>query len=148
MPRHSNAPTQVYRFYDKDGVLLYVGVSLSLLSRISAHRHQAAWFPLAAHVEIEHFPTRRAALAQELAYIQNLDPVFNLNGAGHDVPTYRPDTTGTPFRHYVEAGERLVVRRPFDGDWETAGDVAFKWFKMWRKSAMAEIFRKSVQDIA
>ena len=38
----------LYRWWDADGRLLYVGKSLSLLSRISSHKNSSAFFDKAA----------------------------------------------------------------------------------------------------
>ncbi len=57
--------TQLYRHFDCNGVLLYVGVSLSALHRLSKHRKHAHWFNQIKRVEIEDFETREEALAAE-----------------------------------------------------------------------------------
>ena len=62
--------TQLYRQFDRDGTLLYVGVSLSAEARRSRHKRvKARWFDQIALIEVETFSTREAALAAETAAI-------------------------------------------------------------------------------
>jgi hypothetical protein len=42
--------TSLYRHFDADGVLLYVGVSLWAVSRLTQHRHGSRWFHKIANV--------------------------------------------------------------------------------------------------
>ena len=72
--------TALYRHFDADGQLLYVGISVNALIRLSQHRH-APWFRTIARVEIEWHPTREAAEAAELAAIRMEGPVWNKAGA-------------------------------------------------------------------
>jgi hypothetical protein len=74
--------TQLYRQFDRDGKLLYVGVSLSAAARQSKHKRvKARWFDQIARIEIETFPTREAALAAETAAIATENPAaFNKVG--------------------------------------------------------------------
>ena len=72
-------PTALYRHFDSDGRLLYVGISLSAIIRLAEHR-ASPWFDDIAHVEIEHRSTRKAALAAERAAIRNEKPLHNIVG--------------------------------------------------------------------
>jgi predicted GIY-YIG superfamily endonuclease len=42
----------IYRHYDKDGNLLYVGISLSVISRIMQHKNGSHWFNNIANILI------------------------------------------------------------------------------------------------
>ena len=35
---------QLYRHFDCDGVLLYVGISLSTVARLCEHKHSSKWY--------------------------------------------------------------------------------------------------------
>jgi predicted GIY-YIG superfamily endonuclease len=70
--------TQLYRHYDADKNLMYVGISLNAFARLSQHRDHSKWFEKIAHVEIEHFPTREEALAAEKNAIKSENPMFNI----------------------------------------------------------------------
>jgi hypothetical protein len=54
-------PTALYRHYNKDGTLLYVGISLSAVGRLGQHKRNAEWFWSIRRIEVEYFPSRGAA---------------------------------------------------------------------------------------
>jgi hypothetical protein len=70
----------LYRHFDKDGNLLYVGVSLSALSRLSRHRDRE-WFKEIARVEISNWETREASLRAERRAIRTEHPRHNITHA-------------------------------------------------------------------
>jgi len=69
---------RLYRHFDKDGVLLYVGVSLSVVQRLAQHRDHAHWFERITRVEMQASASRDEALAAERAAIQLERPLFNI----------------------------------------------------------------------
>lgn len=81
--------TSLYRHFDAEGALLYVGISLSWPVRTKAHAHGSRWFEAVAKVEIEHFPTREAALLAEREAIKSEKPQFNII---HNRETSKPKT--------------------------------------------------------
>lgn len=68
---------QLYRHFDPERRLLYVGISNNHVNRLAAHRNDSAWFPLIKYVEIEHFDTRAQAEAAERHAIRTELPIFN-----------------------------------------------------------------------
>jgi hypothetical protein len=68
----------LYRHFAADGTLLYVGILLSTLNRLGQHKQNAEWFDKIARVEIEQFPSRRAALEAERTPIQEEHPSCNV----------------------------------------------------------------------
>jgi DNA-binding transcriptional regulator YiaG len=77
--RHmKDKPTQLYRAYDRNGDLLYVGISLSTINRASQHQRDAAWFSEMARMEVELFDTREAAVAAEQIAIKTEEPKHNV----------------------------------------------------------------------
>jgi hypothetical protein len=72
--------TDLYRFYDHDGRLLYVGISFSAVARASQHRAEKPWWPDVANMTVEHLPSRAAAMAAELAAIRTEKPIHNVAG--------------------------------------------------------------------
>ena len=70
--------TQLYRHFDKNNNLLYVGISLSTFNRLSQHKDHSGWFYGITNVTIEHFPTREEALAAERKAIKSENPKFNI----------------------------------------------------------------------
>jgi hypothetical protein len=73
-----DAATHLYRHFDKDGVLLYVGISLSAIKRLGEHKDCSHWFNSIARVDIQQFPTRQAALAAERIAISTEMPKHNI----------------------------------------------------------------------
>jgi len=71
-------PYSLYRHFDQDGILLYVGISISLIGRIINHRGNSFWFDDVATVTIERFATKREVLdAEKLAIIKE-SPKHNI----------------------------------------------------------------------
>ncbi len=79
--------TQLYRHFDEEDNLLYVGVSLSALHRLGQHRHHSQWFETIKKVTIETFPTREEALEAERRSIRVEKPLHNVR---HQVKEIRP----------------------------------------------------------
>ncbi|MEU8334716.1 GIY-YIG nuclease family protein [Micromonospora tulbaghiae] len=72
------AQTSLYRLFDADRRLLYIGITLNIGSRWKTHSGQKPDWSLVAHAEVEHLPTREAALAAERAAIQAEKPAWNV----------------------------------------------------------------------
>lgn len=70
-------PTAVYVLLDKDGVVLYVGISINVENRFKAH-HIRHWWPLVASTRIEHFDDHWSAQQRELVLIRDLQPIHNI----------------------------------------------------------------------
>ncbi|MDQ6721875.1 MAG: GIY-YIG nuclease family protein [Candidatus Dormibacteraeota bacterium] len=75
--------TTLYRFYDRRGDLLYVGISLGFLIRWGQHRDKEWWHQIARST-LQHFPSRELALAAESLAIRDEHPRFNIKGRGAD----------------------------------------------------------------
>lgn len=72
----------LYRFYDKAGDLLYVGISLSAAHRASQHRNDKGWWLEVVRMDVEHLPvTRTKALRIELEAIATESPRYNVMGS-------------------------------------------------------------------
>ncbi len=68
----------LYRHFDSEGNLLYVGISLSAINRLSQHRANSDWFASIKRVEIEKFPTRGEALMAERIAVISEAPLYNI----------------------------------------------------------------------
>lgn len=81
-------PHYVYRCFDADGDLIYIGCTSNVARRIGAHRRgEKAASRWIKHFYFRHevegpFPTRAAGLEAEAAAIQRERPVFNMNSTG------------------------------------------------------------------
>lgn len=67
----------LYRHFDRAGVLLYVGQSVSALTRTSTHRSQSDWFRDVATITIQRFQSRPELDAAEIAAIKTERPIHN-----------------------------------------------------------------------
>lgn len=73
-------PTALYRHFDADGKLLYVGISLSVVARLARHVNGSHWARQITMITIEWHPGRPEALAAEAAAIVAERPAFNIAG--------------------------------------------------------------------
>lgn len=68
----------VYRQFDENGRLLYVGKSVNLLARIAEHFRDAAWRQDVAYITVEWFDTEDEALRAEAMAIYSERPIHNV----------------------------------------------------------------------
>jgi predicted GIY-YIG superfamily endonuclease len=69
----------LYRTYDADGCLLYVGISKSVMVRLSQHSRTASWFEKVATVTLEWFDSRAKAERAEIETIERENPLHNIS---------------------------------------------------------------------
>lgn len=93
--------TSLYRHFDANRNLLYVGISLNAIARLEQHR-QSRWSGRIATVEIEYFQTRDEAIEAERKAIQIEQPKWNITHARKpewpavDMQPLRIDEVGKP----------------------------------------------------
>lgn len=76
----NDRPTCLYRFYDAEDQLLYVGITLHLPQRWASHAHDKSWWAEVARCTVEHHPDRISAGAAELTAIAAEHPRHNIVG--------------------------------------------------------------------
>ena len=69
---------KVYRHYDANEILLYVGVSKDHLRRLSQHHDTARWYDQIAVVTVETFQNRQEAEEAEDRIIERELPIYNI----------------------------------------------------------------------
>lgn len=67
----------LYRFYDDQDRLLYVGITNTWYQRFHAHEKSAGWFSEVSYVIFERYATRDEVVAAETLAIQTENPIFN-----------------------------------------------------------------------
>lgn len=67
----------LYRFFDADGKLLYVGISNNWTQRLKQHYKDSPFFEQARHITLTHYKTREAVEAAEKLAIETEGPVYN-----------------------------------------------------------------------
>jgi predicted GIY-YIG superfamily endonuclease len=107
--------TQLYRHFNSDGQLLYVGISLSAVSRLRAHK-SSSWASSIARVDVKTFSTREEALVAERLAIQTEYPMHNramsCRPADEDEDTITPNVWEG---HLLASGQRIFCRIRWDG---------------------------------
>jgi len=73
-------PTTLYRLYDASGQLLYLGITSSPTGRFTTHACEKVWWDEIATIRLEHYETRKEALAAESAAIVVEAPLHNMGG--------------------------------------------------------------------
>lgn len=115
-----DAPHYVYRCYDADGVLLYVGCTRNPTSRLAAHRRgnnqakASRWLAATMHhAEVsEPYRGREAGREAERAAIQAESPIFNYQ--------HTADATRAAWMSTASAAEYLILHGHLDLALETA----------------------------
>lgn len=79
-----DGPTDLYRYFDKDGALLYVGVSFHAMARAAQHRSSKHWWSDAVFVKIEHCATRSEAFEAEAHAVKTESPRHNIKGTAEE----------------------------------------------------------------
>jgi hypothetical protein len=101
--------TALYRHFDHDGRLLYVGISLSAVTRTAQHRSRAPWFSQITRIEIEWHKSRSAAALAEKRAIKAERPLYNIvhneaDNGDPDKPQTRTVRAGTRKRRKCKSG--------------------------------------------
>lgn len=68
----------LYRWWDAEGNLLYIGKSTSVLARISSHSRYSSFFDEAASMTIERFPDEITLGFAEVEAIRAERPPYNV----------------------------------------------------------------------
>lgn len=125
-------PTELYRHYDRNGRLLYVGVSLSTVARLAGHRECSHWFDQITNVTIERFATREIALIAEQIAIWLEKPAFNI---AHSNTEFRKSNGTFSFNGLGEmfGVSGAIMRSIFDaGRLPIKGDNSGRGMKFYR----------------
>lgn len=73
----------LYRLYDAEGALLYVGCPASTRTRLQAGLCRKDWLGEIAHIQVQEFATLQAALAEEAVALVAEGPLHNVTEAPH-----------------------------------------------------------------
>lgn len=75
-----DGPTELYRLYDADDQLLYIGITCNKAARWDRHRSRSPWWKLVARKDLTSYPDRSAALTAEREAILAENPIHNIVG--------------------------------------------------------------------
>lgn len=134
----------LYRFYDAEDRLLYVGITFDIRRRWRSHSKDKPWWRDSVRSTMEHFGSREEALAAEAAAIKAEQPIWNV------VHNRRPDpparlarnefgVTKNMARSCVPADKAEIEARLNQGMWLQVGELMVlfdayrsavdKWFR-------------------
>jgi hypothetical protein len=71
----------LYRFFDQNGRLLYIGITCNPGARFNSHRLSKTWWNEIASITLERFSTRNELMAAERSAILSELPLHNIAGA-------------------------------------------------------------------
>ena len=110
--------TAVYRLYDAEDALLYVGVSRRVGTRWEQHARRKPWWPLVHHQAVIWYDTREDALLAEARAILSECSAYNKTGVPSALRTSvpRPTVPALPSRPDNDSAELSAqpgISRPF-----------------------------------
>jgi predicted GIY-YIG superfamily endonuclease len=76
----------VYRAFDANDRLLYIGCTTSFEARMKNHELNSPWWLFRDRIETQEFPTHADALAEESEAIATEHPRWNVRGRSEDHP--------------------------------------------------------------
>lgn len=68
----------LYRFYDKEEILLYVGKTFNLKTRVANHERGKDWWQYVANMTIEEFSSDKDLIEAEKKAIVEESPIYNV----------------------------------------------------------------------
>lgn len=74
----------LYRYYDENDQLLYVGITKNQFQRFQAHAINTKWIQLVHKATFQHFTSRNDVKQAELKAITTEYPLFNIQGVPDD----------------------------------------------------------------
>ena len=84
----SSQKTTLYRAYNSENELLYVGISHSVMARIGQHKSAGVWHGKCVRITLEHFANRELARKAENKAIKKEYPIYNKQGKPTGVDDY------------------------------------------------------------
>lgn len=109
----------LYRFYNRAGDLLYVGITNNPARRFAKHSDEKSWWRHVARIALEQHPSREALRAAERMAIETERPIHNVRmnglGSGRASIVWNCDVCGTAIADdegYVTASYREINAYP------------------------------------
>jgi hypothetical protein len=88
--------TALYRLFDRDDRLLYVGIAFNPRVRCYHHKKHKPWWSEVARREVEWHDDRRQAEAAERAAIAGEQPLYNVSGVADPLRVEAPPPPAKP----------------------------------------------------
>lgn len=104
-------PVALYRYWDTEGRLLYVGITNDPIRRRDQHSRDATWWPFASQYVVEWHHNRAAARRAESKAIRRERPMFNVVHNGSNPHRVRTDRRRRQIGLYVSRNRRRRTAR-------------------------------------
>lgn len=103
--------THLYRHFNSNNELLYVGISLSAFNRLSQHKESSKWFEEISNVTIQSFDNREDALKSERIAVQEENPKYNVR-LRKTTTQLRREERSKLLKHLTNAEVEEYIDRP------------------------------------
>lgn len=107
--------TALYRFFDRNDQLLYVGISKNAIRRMLDHAEEKSWWQFVKRSSIEYHPTRSDALRAEREAIEQEAPLYNITHNRR--PTELDPRDGRFYGPWRFQALNLTLELDLDGNW-------------------------------
>lgn len=96
--------TALYRLYNVDDRLLYLGITVNVRQRFCQHKMTKFWWHLVARKDVTWYPTREAALAAERTATVGERPIYDASYLAGNGPKYKtgPKASDPYWRPFAE----------------------------------------------
>ncbi len=142
VPKLASRAHVLYRFWDCDGVLLYVGLTADPGRRWQAHSKDKGWWSQVARVTVEHFPDRASVEAAERTAITTEKPCHNIALPAPPpkpkTPKPRPTCTGPDIRITVNGRPAVTTAQAAAQRGISAAGMRANLYR-WRLQPVAEL---------
>jgi predicted GIY-YIG superfamily endonuclease len=109
----ANQRHTLYRFWSRDGVLLYIGITSDAFTRFKAHSRSKDWFLEVHSATLDHFESRDELAEAEIAAIKREKPLYNVAHNGNPVVDHEPDDAESdPGNDDPASREPLIIPTP------------------------------------
>jgi hypothetical protein len=78
LPETKQRQQTLYRLFDEDDRLLYVGITWNVRNRFYAHKADKVWWDDVVRHELEEYPDRDSVLKAEMLAIKTELPIYNV----------------------------------------------------------------------
>lgn len=105
--------TALYRLYDNNGELLYVGITNKPNHRFGQHRRTKPWWPRVARKELKWFSTTEDASKAEKKAITEEEPRYNLSANALKITRKTPDKPRISYKDIADDLRRAILDGQF-----------------------------------
>jgi hypothetical protein len=130
-------PTTLYRLYDGNHVLLYIGATECLARRLHQHKKTQPWWENVAHMEVQEFASNSMAYDHERTAIIEEKPLHNVvHNRGIRSSTRYVDRP----RFWEDKSAVITARIP------VALKDKFEWKASQRRQSMSDRLRELIEQ--